>query len=103
MLDSGRQFQKVSTVKKYIDMASLLKMNRFHWHLTEGLGWRIEIKRYPELVQTGAFVGKEIGQQGFYSQDDIREIVRYAADRNITVVPEIDMPGEDIMKTVLSI
>ncbi len=93
MLDSGRQFQKVSTVKKYIDMASLLKMNRFHWHLTEGLGWRIEIKRYPELVQTGAFVGKGIGQQGFYSQDDIREIVRYAADRNITVVPEIDMPG----------
>lgn len=93
MLDSGRQFQKVSTIKKYIDMASLLKMNRFHWHLTEGLGWRIEIKRYPELTQTGAFVGKGTEQQGFYSQDDIKEIVRYAADRNITVVPEIDMPG----------
>ena len=76
MLDSGRQFQKVPTIKKYIDMASLLKMNRFHWHLTEGLGWRIEIKRYPKLTQTGAFVGKGTEQQGFYSQDDIREIVK---------------------------
>ncbi|GAA6466043.1 hypothetical protein K220099C10_18890 [Bacteroides thetaiotaomicron] len=93
MLDSGRQFQKVPTIKKYIDMASLLKMNRFHWHLTEGLGWRIEIKRYPELTRTGAFVGKGTEQQGYYSQEDIREIVKYAVDRNITIVPEIDMPG----------
>lgn len=93
MLDSGRQFQKVPTIKKYIDMASLLKMNRFHWHLTEGLGWRIEIKRYPELTRTGAFVGKGTEQQGYYSQEDIREIVKYAIDRNITIVPEIDMPG----------
>lgn len=93
MLDSGRQFQKVSTIKKYIDMASLLKMNRFHWHLTEGLGWRIEIKRYPQLTRIGAFVGKGPEQQGFYSQDEIREIVQYAAERNVTIVPEIDMPG----------
>lgn len=93
LLDSGRQFQKVSTVKKYIDMASMLKMNRFHWHLTEGLGWRIEIKRYPALTEKGAFVGKGHEQQGFYSQDEIRDIVRYAAERNITIVPEIDMPG----------
>ena len=71
MLDSGRQYQKVSTIKKYIDMASLLKMNRFHWHLTEGLWCRIEIKRYPELTRSGAFVGKCARQQGFYSQDDL--------------------------------
>lgn len=93
MLDSGRQFQSVPTVKKYIDMASMLKMNYFHWHLTEGLGWRIEIKRYPELARTGAFVGKGEEQQGFYSQDEIRDIVEYAAEHAITVVPEIDMPG----------
>lgn len=93
MLDSGRQFQKVSTIKKYIDMASLLKMNYFHWHLTEGLGWRIEIKQYPRLTHIGAFAGKEPEQQGFYTQETIREIVKYAADRNITIIPEIDMPG----------
>ena len=93
MLDSGRQFQQVSTIKKYIDMASLLKMNYFHWHLTEGLGWRIEIKKYPRLTQIGAFVGKGLQQQGFYTQKQIREVVAYAAERNITVVPEIDMPG----------
>lgn len=93
MLDSGRQYQQVSTIKKYIDMASLLKMNRFHWHLTEGLGWRIEIKQYPFLTQKGAFVGKREEQQGYYTQEEIREIVRYASERNITVVPEIDMPG----------
>lgn len=93
MLDSGRQFQRVSTIKKYIDMASILKMNRFHWHLTEGLGWRIEIKRYPQLTRIGAFVGKGDEQQGFYSQEEIREIVKYATERNVTIVPEIDMPG----------
>jgi N-acetyl-beta-hexosaminidase len=74
-------------------MASILKMNVFHWHLTEGLGWRVEIKKYPHLTQKGAFVGKGEEQQGFYSQEDIREIVQYATERCITVVPEIDMPG----------
>lgn len=93
LLDSGRQYQKVSTIKKYIDMAALLKMNYFHWHLTEGLGWRIEIKQYPRLTEVGAFVGKGPEQQGFYSQEEIKEIVRYAAERCITVIPEIDMPG----------
>ncbi len=93
MLDSGRQYQKVATVKKYIDMASLLKMNRFHWHLTEGLGWRIEIRQYPQLTQTGGFVGKGEEQQGFYTQEEIRDIIAYAQERNVTVVPEIDMPG----------
>lgn len=93
LLDSGRQYQKVSTIKKYIDMAAMLKMNYFHWHLTEGLGWRIEIKQYPNLTEKGAFVGKGTEQQGFYSQEEIKDIVRYAAERCITVIPEIDMPG----------
>ena len=93
MLDSGRQYQRVSTIKKYIDMASLLKMNYFHWHLTEGLGWRIEIKRYPRLAQIGGSVGKAEEQHGFYTQEEIREVISYASQRNITIVPEIDMPG----------
>ncbi|MCC8170258.1 MAG: beta-N-acetylhexosaminidase [Parabacteroides sp.] len=93
MLDSGRQYQRVATIKKFIDMLAMLKMNYFHWHLTDGLGWRIEIKRYPELTAKGAFVATGAEQQGFYTQDEIREIVRYAADRCITVIPEIDMPG----------
>ncbi|MDL2256219.1 beta-N-acetylhexosaminidase [Parabacteroides sp. OttesenSCG-928-K15] len=93
MLDSGRQFQQLSTVKKYIDMAAMLKMNYFHWHLTEGLGWRMEIKKYPLLTEVGAFVGRAAEQQGFYTQEDMKEIIRYAAERYITVIPEIDMPG----------
>ncbi len=93
LLDSGRQYQKISTIKKYIDMASLLKMNYFHWHLTEGLGWRIEIRQYPRLAQIGGAVGKGEEQQGFYTQEEIREVIKYASQRNITVVPEIDMPG----------
>ena len=93
MLDSGRQYQSVATIKKYIDMASMLKMNVFHWHLTEGLGWRVEIRKYPELTRKGAFVAQGEEQQGFYSQEDIREIVKYAEERCVTVVPEIDMPG----------
>ena len=93
MLDSGRQFQQVSTIKKYIDMASMLKLNHFHWHLTEGLGWRIEIKQYPLLAKVGSTVGTGPEQQGYYTQEQIRDIVAYAAQRNVTVVPEIDMPG----------
>ena len=93
MLDSGRQYQSVETIKKYIRMASMLKMNIFHWHLTEGLGWRIEIKRFPLLTQCGAFVATGEEQQGYYTQDDVRDVVAYAAERGITVVPEIDMPG----------
>lgn len=93
LLDSGRQYQKVSTIKKYLDMMAMLKMNTFHWHLTEGLGWRLEIKKYPELTRKGAFVGTDAEQQGFYTQEDVKEIIRYASARNITVMPEIDMPG----------
>ena len=68
-------------------------MNYFHWHLTEGLGWRIEIKQYPHLTRTGGSVGKGEEQQGFYTQEEIRDIIEYARQRNITIVPEIDMPG----------
>ena len=93
MLDSGRQYQQPATIRKYIDMAAMLKMNYFHWHLTEGLGWRMEIKRYPRLAQTGGSVGKGKEQQGYYTQQEIRDIVKYAAERGVTVVPEIDMPG----------
>jgi hexosaminidase len=93
MLDVARQFQTVATVKKYLDMMAMLKMNVFHWHLTDDQGWRLEIKKYPELTRKGAFLSKGPGQQGFYTQEDVKKIVRYAAMRNITVVPEIDMPG----------
>lgn len=93
MLDSGRQYQQIATLKKYIDMTSLLKMNYFHWHLTEGLGWRIDIRRYPRLAKVGGSVAKGKEQQGYYTQEEIRELVHYAAARNVTIVPEIDMPG----------
>ncbi len=96
-------------VKKFIDLLALHKMNSFHWHLTEDQGWRIEIKKYPRLTEVGAwrkqtlvgrherdslkrvFDGKRHG--GFYTQDDVREVVAYAAARFINVVPEIEMPG----------
>ena len=93
MLDSGRQYQSVETIKSMLDLLFKLKMNVFHWHLTEGLGWRLEIKQYPELTSKGAYVSDGPEQQGYYTQEEVREIVRYAADRNITVVPEIDIPG----------
>jgi hexosaminidase len=108
-LDVSRHFQPKEFVKKYIDLLALHKMNRFHWHLTDDQGWRIEIKRYPKLTEVGAwrkqtligpyrtnpgpehFDGRRHG--GFYTQDDIREIVAYAAERFVTIVPEIEMPG----------
>ena len=104
LLDSGRQFQKIATIRKYIDMASLLKMNYFHWHLTEDQGWRIEIKKYPKLTETGAWRnskvlaygdGKPDGERygGFYTQKDIKEIVAYAKKKFIEIIPEIDIPG----------
>jgi hexosaminidase len=109
MLDEGRHFQGMETVKKFLDMMALFKMNIFHWHLTEDQGWRIEIKKYPKLTEIGSIRNKTaIGgifysklkklydntpHSGFYTQDEIREIVEYAAKRNILVVPEIEMPG----------
>ena len=94
-LDVGRHFFSKEYVKKYIDLLALYKMNRFHWHLTEDQGWRIEIKKYPKLAEISAWRKTEDGKKygGFYTQDDIREVVKYAKDRFITVIPEIEMPG----------
>jgi hexosaminidase len=105
MLDCGRHFFSAEFVKQYIDFIALHKMNRFHWHLTEDQGWRIEIKKYPKLTEIGScrngtIIGHHPGTGndkmkdcGYYSQDQIREIVKYAADRYITIIPEIEMPG----------
>jgi hexosaminidase len=104
-LDVTRHFFPVSFIKKYIDYLALHKMNYFHWHLTEDQGWRIEIKKYPRLTEVGAFrngtvIGRYPGSGndnkrygGFYTQDDIKDIVQYAMNRHITVIPEIEMPG----------
>lgn len=106
MLDVGRHFFPVSFLKKYIDILAMYKINTFHWHLTEDQGWRIEIKKYPLLTEISHWrdetivghAGKSneydgVGYGGFYTQTQAREIVRYAAERYITVVPEIEMPG----------
>ena len=104
-LDVGRHFFPVAFIKQYIDWLAYHKLNRFHWHLTEDQGWRIEIKKYPELTRVGAWrngtiVGRYPGQSntnqsygGFYTQEEIKEVVRYAASRYIEVIPEIEMPG----------
>ncbi|MBS1920815.1 MAG: family 20 glycosylhydrolase [Bacteroidetes bacterium] len=104
-LDCGRHFFNVDFIKKYIDFIALHKMNYFHWHLTDDQGWRIEIKKYPRLTQIGAWrngtiIGRYPGNGndsihygGYYTQEQIKEIVKYAADRYITVIPEIEMPG----------
>ena len=105
MLDEGRYFKGKEVVKRILDRMSELKMNTFHWHLTDDQGWRIEIKKYPRLTEVGAFrdsteinhfesnVFDGIPHGGFYTQDDIREIVAYATERHINIVPEIEMPG----------
>ncbi|GAA3552673.1 beta-N-acetylhexosaminidase [Snuella lapsa] len=93
MLDSGRQFQSPEFIKNYLDYMAMLKMNVFHWHLTEGQGWRIEIKQYPKLTEIGSKVAKGKEQQGYYTQAVIRDIVAYAKALHIDVVPEIDVPG----------
>jgi hexosaminidase len=104
-LDVGRHFMPVDFIKKYIDYIALHKMNYFHWHLTEDQGWRIEIKKYPKLIsvaawRNGTIIGRypgngndNIKHGGFYTQEQVKEIVKYAADRYITVVPEIELPG----------
>ncbi|MFT5909551.1 MAG: hexosaminidase [Paraglaciecola sp.] len=105
--DVSRHFFEVAAVKMYIDQLAYHKMNYFHWRLTDDQSWRIEIKQYPKLTEIGGFReatlvghyndqphqfdGKQYG--GFYTQEDVREIIKYAADRFITVVPEIEMPG----------
>ena len=102
--DVGRHFFTVDEVKTYIDMMALHNMNRLHWHLTEDQGWRLEIKKYPKLTEIGSIrketvIGRNSGKYdgkpygGFYTQEQAKDIVAYAAERYITVVPEIDLPG----------
>lgn len=105
MVDEGRHFFGEKVIKQIIDQMALLKMNTLHWHLTDDAGWRIEIKKYPRLTSIGSKrreteigtwnSGKSDGKphEGFYTQKQIRDIVQYAAQRNITIVPEIEMPG----------
>ncbi|VGO18698.1 beta-N-acetylhexosaminidase [Pontiella sulfatireligans] len=94
MLDVSRCFFGKEFVLRYIDLMAMHKANVLHWHLTDDPGWRIEIKKYPKLTDIGGFRGKgESRYGGFYTQDDIREIVQYAADRNIMIVPEIELPA----------
>ncbi|MDR3251446.1 MAG: beta-N-acetylhexosaminidase [Tannerella sp.] len=95
MLDESRHFFGKEKVKQYLDVMSSLKMNVFHWHLTDEPGWRIEIKRYPKLTTVGAIgnYSDPDAPAAFYTQEDIKEIVAYAAERHIIIIPEIDMPG----------
>lgn len=93
MLDVGRHFFSVQDVKRYIDLLAYYKVNRFHLHLTEDQGWRIEIKTWPKLAEIGGSTQVGGGPGGFYTQEEYGEIARYAQSRYITVVPEIDMPG----------
>ena len=94
-LDVSRHFFPVAFVEKYIDLLAFHKMNMFHWHLTDDQGWRIEIERYPRLTEIGAWRLESDGRRygGFYTQAEIRRIVQYAAERFVTVVPEIELPG----------
>lgn len=105
-LDVARHFQSVDFVKRYIDLMSQFKFNYFHWHLTDDQGWRIEIKKYPKLTEIGSkrpeshegvysptFKGDGRPVEGFYTQEQIKDVVRYAKERYITVVPEIELPG----------
>ena len=93
LLDVGRHYFSVAFIKKFLDLAAQYKINRFHWHLTDDQGWRIEIKRYPKLTESAAVAGSDAPFVGFYTQEQIRDIVAYAQARFITVVPEIEMPG----------
>lgn len=113
MLDVSRHFYSVDAIKKFIDLLALYKMNTFHWHLTDNEGWRLEIKKYPKLTSIGAWrkeipgsimykadstyveplTGNEYVYGGFYTQEQAKEVVAYAKARNITVIPEIEMPG----------
>jgi len=108
-LDCSRHFFDVAFIKKYIDILALHKMNTFHWHLTDDQGWRIEIKKYPKLTEIGSqrketIIGKNFDPYkgdrkpygGYYTQEQIKEVVAYAAERYITVVPEIEMPGHAV-------
>jgi hexosaminidase len=111
MLDVSRNFFTKDEVKQYIDQMARFKLNTFHWHLTDDNGWRVEIKSLPKLTEVGAWrvpryghfgsrippkQGEAATEGGFYTQDDIREVVKYAQERNITIVPEVDVPGHSM-------
>jgi len=105
MFDSGRHFYNTDVIKKYLDLIASLKMNIFHWHLTEDQGWRIEIEKYPKLTEIGSKRSDtQIGgwrskktrgepHEGYYTKEEIRDVIRYAEERFVRVVPEIDIPG----------
>ena len=107
MLDSARHFMPLPFIKRLLDLMAFYKLNVFHWHLTDDQGWRIEIRKYPRLTEIGAWRAETlvghlddrprrydgVPHGGFYSREDVRDVVAYAAERHITVVPEIDMPG----------
>src|SRR5690606_37829205 len=111
LLDVSRHFYPLSFLKKLIDLMALYKFNTLHWHLTDGAGWRLEIKRYPELTQRAAWrthvpwkewwqngrrylnEGEPNASGGYYTQDEARELVAYAAKKGVTIIPEIEMPG----------
>lgn len=104
MLDIARHFQPVEFVKKYINLLALHNINRFHWHLTDDQGWRIQIDAYPKLTEVGSMrketvIGRNSGEYdgiphgGFYTKEELKEIVAYAQERYITVIPEVDLPG----------
>ena len=109
MLDVSRHFMPTNFIKKFIDIISMHKMNKFHWHLTDDQGWRVEIKRYPKLTEIGSirsetlkghyrFAGNNpkydgLPHKGFYTQEEIKDIVKYASDRFVEIIPEVDMPG----------
>ncbi len=95
MIDASRHFIEVEDIKKQLDVFALFKINRLHWHLTDDQGWRIEIKQYPKLTETGARRTEAEGYEhkGYYTQEEVKEIVNYAAERFITVIPEIELPG----------
>lgn len=98
MMDPCRHFMTVDKVKQQLDVLALFKINRMHWHLTDDQGWRIEIKKYPKLTEIGSkrIEGEGYEYGGFYTQDEIKDVVKYAAERFITIVPEIEMPGHEL-------
>ena len=111
MLDVCRHFMSKSFIKKFVDMLAYHKMNIFHWHLTDDQGWRIEIKKYPKLTQIGAFRNRTLrghyassGERrwddvrcgGYYTQDEIKEVIAYAKERFVTIIPEVEMPGHAV-------
>lgn len=98
MLDPCRHFIPVENVKKQLDVLALFKINNFHWHLTDDQGWRIEIKKYPKLTEIGSkrIEGEGYEYGGFYTQEEIKEVVAYATERFITVIPELEIPGHEL-------